>query len=50
MGYIREPAVSGTFYPDNPKILTKNIEAYLKNASFDAIEGEILGLISPHAG
>jgi len=50
MGYIREPSVSGTFYPDNPKILTKNIEAYLKNASFDVIEGEILGLISPHAG
>lgn len=50
MGYIREPSVSGTFYPDNPKLLTGNIETYLKNASFDSIDGEILGLISPHAG
>lgn len=50
MGYIREPSVSGTFYPDNPKTLTRNIEAFLKNASFDAIEGEIIGIISPHAG
>jgi AmmeMemoRadiSam system protein B len=50
MGYIREPSVSGTFYPDNPKTLTRNIEAYLKNANIDSINGEILGLISPHAG
>lgn len=50
MGYIREPSVSGTFYPDNPQILKKDIEAYLKNASFEAEDGEVLGLISPHAG
>jgi AmmeMemoRadiSam system protein B len=50
MGYIREPSVSGTFYPDNPKTLTRNIEAYLKNANIDSINGEVLGLISPHAG
>jgi hypothetical protein len=50
MGYIREPSVSGTFYPDNPKILARSIEAYLKNASVDSIDGEIIGLIAPHAG
>jgi len=50
MGYIREPFVNGSFYPDNPKILTRNIEAFLNNANIDAIDGEIIGLISPHAG
>jgi len=50
MGYIREPSVSGTFYSDNPKTLTRHIEAYLKNANIDSINGEVLGLISPHAG
>jgi hypothetical protein len=50
MGYIREPSVSGTFYPDNPNTLTRNIEAYLKNANIESINGEVLGLISPHAG
>ena len=50
MSYTRDPSVSGSFYPDNPNVLTKNIEAYLKNASSDSIEGEIIGLIAPHAG
>lgn len=50
MAFIREPAVSGTFYPDNPKILARNIEKYLGNAVFEEIEGDIVGLISPHAG
>jgi MEMO1 family protein len=47
---IREPAVSGTFYPGNPRALTGDIEEYLSRASVEAIEGDILGLISPHAG
>jgi len=50
MSYIREPAVSGAFYPDNPDILTRNIEAYLKNAGPVPLDGEIVGLIAPHAG
>ncbi|MGD9579412.1 MAG: AmmeMemoRadiSam system protein B [Syntrophorhabdus sp.] len=50
MAYIREPSVSGTFYPDNPKTLRKNIEEYFNNASFDSLDKEIVGLISPHAG
>jgi hypothetical protein len=50
MGYIREPAVSGAFYPDNADILTRNIEAYLKNAGPVSLNGEIIGLIAPHAG
>jgi len=50
MGYIREPAVSGSFYPDNPKTLARSIEAYLENARIDPPGGEIVGIISPHAG
>ncbi len=50
MGFVREAAVSGTFYPGNSRTLTKDIEKYLDNAVFDAVEGEIVGVISPHAG
>jgi len=50
MAHIREPFVSGTFYPDNPKTLEKNIEVYLKNASIDSLDKEIVGIIAPHAG
>ena len=47
---IREPAVSGTFYPGNPRALASEIEEHIGRASVEPIEGDILGLISPHAG
>ncbi|MCX8022148.1 MAG: AmmeMemoRadiSam system protein B [Syntrophorhabdaceae bacterium] len=50
MEYLREPAVSGVFYPDNPSTLKKEIKGYLEEAEIEAVEGEILGVISPHAG
>jgi hypothetical protein len=50
MGFVREPAVSGMFYPDNPGILKKDIEEYLGKAAFDPIIGDIVGVVSPHAG
>jgi AmmeMemoRadiSam system protein B len=50
MGLVREAAVAGTFYPDDPKILAGEIQGYLKNAKVEEIEGEVVGLISPHAG
>jgi MEMO1 family protein len=50
MEYIREPAVSGMFYPGNPEVLRRDIAKYLENATFDDVEGDVVGMISPHAG
>ena len=50
MDGIREPAVSGTFYPSNPDVLRSDIEGYLSKALDQKIPGHIAGLISPHAG
>lgn len=50
MKEIREPAVSGMFYPDRPEVLSREITKYLENAKKEKIDGEIVGLISPHAG
>lgn len=50
MRRIREPAVSGTFYPADPKILKQEIKGFLDDAVFDAIMGDIVGIVSPHAG
>lgn len=50
MSAIREPSVSGTFYPANPEILKADIEGYLKKASVEAKPEGIRGLVSPHAG
>ncbi|HAR96260.1 MAG TPA: AmmeMemoRadiSam system protein B [Deltaproteobacteria bacterium] len=47
---IREPAVSGTFYPNNPKVLKEDIRQYLSIVPTGLVPGGVTGLISPHAG
>jgi hypothetical protein len=50
MQEIREPAVSGMFYPDRPEILSRDVKKYLENAKREKIDGEVIALVSPHAG
>ncbi len=45
----RKPAFAGQFYPDDPEELRAWIESRLRRAKTE-IEGEVLGIISPHAG
>jgi len=48
---IRPSPIAGTWYPGDRKILADSIDRYLENASVSApIEGQIMGLIVPHAG
>jgi len=50
MQEVREPAVSGMFYPDKPDILARDVKKYLENAKKEKIDGEVIALVSPHAG
>jgi hypothetical protein len=50
MEEVREPAVAGAFYPDRPDVLSRDVKRYLENAKKEKIDGEIIALISPHAG
>lgn len=50
MEAIREPAVSGTFYPERPEILSRDVKKYIESAKKEKVEGEIVALVSPHAG
>jgi len=50
MPFIREPAVSGDFYPQNPKALRKDVAGYLEAARLEDLRGDIVGVVSPHAG
>jgi len=47
---LRKPAVAGLFYPENPDTLSYTIERYFNDVPEKDIKGEILGIISPHAG
>lgn len=50
MNAIKKSIIAGSWYPENPSVLKKDIENYFKSASPVQLEGEIVGLISPHAG
>jgi AmmeMemoRadiSam system protein B len=50
MENIREPVVAGAFYPSHPEVLADDVRGYLSKAEKGDIEGEIIALISPHAG
>ncbi len=47
---IRQPAVAGMFYEKEPVKLKKHIQSFLENVNPPEINGEIIGLVSPHAG
>ena len=47
---IRKPAVAGQFYTSDPVALRREIEDYIEKADPPEIKGDILALISPHAG
>jgi MEMO1 family protein len=49
-GETRRSIIAGSWYPGNPDVLREDIEEYLKAASTGDIQGEILGVVAPHAG
>lgn len=50
MDTIRKPIIAGTWYPADPPRLRADIEGYLDAARVDAVDGKVVGVISPHAG
>ncbi len=46
----RRSVIAGSWYPGTAAGLTSTIEEYLAQVDQSAIEGELYGLISPHAG
>ena len=47
---FRPPAVAGQFYPGDKKELEEMLEGFLNQAAPPKIDGEIFGLLLPHAG
>ena len=47
---IREPVFAGEWYPGQSDILSRDISQYLQNVKEGRLEGEVIALVSPHAG
>jgi AmmeMemoRadiSam system protein B len=46
----RSPVVAGSFYPSNPRRLSDEIDGYLRDVEDRPLGGELVALVSPHAG
>jgi MEMO1 family protein len=47
---LRPSPIAGQWYSGNAKQLATNIDQYISGADLPDIEGEIIGIIAPHAG
>ncbi len=46
----RKPVVAGAFYPSDSEDLSEMIRAYIDRAQLPDLKGEVIAVISPHAG
>ncbi len=46
----RPSPIAGTWYSNNPQVLTAEINAFLDNVTLPDMEGKVIGVIAPHAG
>jgi AmmeMemoRadiSam system protein B len=47
---IRPSPIAGSWYDRDPDRLRESIESYLNNAVIPEIQGDVVGLVAPHAG
>lgn len=50
MGKIRKSVIAGSWYPGDPSILKDDIATYFQNVPDRELDGDVVGLIVPHAG
>ena len=47
---VRHSVIAGSWYPGTEEQLRKTVQGYLDNVEKEELDGERIGLISPHAG
>ena len=47
---IRPSPIAGTWYSSNANTLANQIDLFIANASLPKIDGEVVGILAPHAG
>ena len=47
---LRPSPIAGTWYPDNPDRLARQVDGYLSEARLPELDGEVVAIITPHAG
>lgn len=50
MNAFKKSVIAGSWYPGVPSILRRDIENYFNSVPYLELEGEVVGVIAPHAG
>lgn len=50
MGKVRKSILAGSWYPGDPVVLRSDITGYFQKASTPELQGNVVGLVVPHAG
>lgn len=46
---LRPSPIAGTWYEENPELLAKQIDKFLETAEVSNLDGQVIGVIAPHA-
>jgi AmmeMemoRadiSam system protein B len=47
---VRPSPIAGQWYPGDPKTLAASVDRYIQEAKLPPLDGEVIAIISPHAG
>jgi len=47
---VRPSQIAGLWYEGDPKTLARAVDSYMDAAQLPAVEGEVIGVVAPHAG
>lgn len=47
---LRPSPIAGLWYEGNPKALARSVDEYLDRAKLPELDGEVVGVVAPHAG
>jgi AmmeMemoRadiSam system protein B len=47
---VRPSPIAGQWYPGDPKRLSMSVDEYIHDAKLPKLEGEVVGIVTPHAG
>src|SRR5215204_1513241 len=47
---LRPSPIAGQWYEGDPKTLARSVDGYLDSAQLPDLDGDVVGVIAPHAG
>ncbi len=47
---VRPSPIAGLWYEGDPKTLTRAVDSYMDAAQLPALDGDVIGVVAPHAG